>query len=87
VLRIRISENIPLISLLYIRGIFSLILNLSTDHLCGLVFRVPSYRSRGPDSISGATKFSEKYWVCNWAQSASWIQLRSYLKEKAAVPV
>jgi hypothetical protein len=28
--------------------------------LCGLVFRVPSYGSRGQGSISGATSFSEK---------------------------
>jgi hypothetical protein len=33
-------------------------------HLCGLVVRVPGYRSRGPGLISGATKFSEK-WVWN----------------------
>jgi hypothetical protein len=30
------------------------------DRLCGLVFRVPGYRSRGPGSIPGATTFSEK---------------------------
>jgi hypothetical protein len=30
------------------------------DHLCGLVVRVPGYRSRGPVSIPGATRFSEK---------------------------
>jgi hypothetical protein len=28
--------------------------------LCGLVFRVPGYRSRGPGSIPGAIRFSEK---------------------------
>jgi hypothetical protein len=28
--------------------------------LCGLVVRVPGYRSRGPGSIPGATRFSEK---------------------------
>jgi hypothetical protein len=28
--------------------------------LCGLVVRVPGYRSSGPDSIPGATSFSEK---------------------------
>jgi hypothetical protein len=28
--------------------------------LCGLVARVPGYRSRGLGSIPGATKFSEK---------------------------
>jgi hypothetical protein len=27
---------------------------------CGVVVRVIGYRSRGPDSISGATRFSEK---------------------------
>jgi hypothetical protein len=33
---------------------------LVPDRLCGLVVRVPGYRSRGPCSIPGATKFSEK---------------------------
>jgi hypothetical protein len=28
--------------------------------LCGLVVRVPGYRSRGPGYIPGATRFSEK---------------------------
>jgi hypothetical protein len=28
--------------------------------LCGLVVRVPAYRFRGPGSIPGATRFSEK---------------------------
>jgi hypothetical protein len=30
------------------------------DRLCGLVVRVLGYRSRGPGSIPGATRFSEK---------------------------
>jgi hypothetical protein len=30
------------------------------DRLCGLVVRVPGYRSRGPGSIPDATRFSEK---------------------------
>jgi hypothetical protein len=30
------------------------------DRLCGLVVRVPGYRSWGPGSISGGTKFSKK---------------------------
>jgi hypothetical protein len=30
------------------------------DRLCGLVNSVPGYRSRGPGSIPGATRFSEK---------------------------
>jgi hypothetical protein len=32
----------------------------STDLLCCLVVRVPGYKSGGPGSISGATRFSEK---------------------------
>jgi hypothetical protein len=39
--------------------------NISTvsfipDRPCGLVVGVLGYRSRGPDSIPGATRFSEK---------------------------
>jgi hypothetical protein len=30
------------------------------DGLCGLVVSVPGYRSRGPGSIPGTTRFSEK---------------------------
>jgi hypothetical protein len=30
------------------------------DRLCGLVVRVPGYRSRGPGSIPGAIRFCEK---------------------------
>jgi hypothetical protein len=30
------------------------------DRLCGLVVRVPGYRSRGPGSIPGSTRFCEK---------------------------
>jgi hypothetical protein len=30
------------------------------DLLCGLVVRVPGYRSRFPGSIPGITRFSEK---------------------------
>jgi hypothetical protein len=32
----------------------------SQYYLCGLVVRVPGYRSRGPCSIPGATRFSDK---------------------------
>jgi hypothetical protein len=32
----------------------------NTDRLCGLVVRVPGYRSRGPVSIPGVTRFSQK---------------------------
>jgi hypothetical protein len=31
-----------------------------SDRLCGLVVRVPAYRSRGPGSMPGATRFAEK---------------------------
>jgi hypothetical protein len=57
------------------------------DRLCGLVVRVPGYRSRGPYSIPGATRFSEKKWVWNGVHSASWAQLRNYLEEKVSAPV
>jgi hypothetical protein len=30
------------------------------DRLCDLVVRVTAYRSRGPGSIPGSTRFSEK---------------------------
>jgi hypothetical protein len=30
------------------------------DRLCSLVVRVPGYRFRGPGSIPGVTRFSEK---------------------------
>jgi hypothetical protein len=50
--------------------------------LCGLVVWPPGYWSRGPGLISGATKFSEKRWLCNGVHSVSWVQLRTYLKEK-----
>jgi hypothetical protein len=58
-----------------------------TDSLCGLVVRVLGYRSSGSCSISGATRFSEKYWVWNRVHSALRVQFRSYLEEKVAVPV
>jgi hypothetical protein len=37
-----------------------LTLTVKKDRLCGLVVRVPGYRSRGQGSIPGATRFSEK---------------------------
>jgi hypothetical protein len=51
------------------------------------VVRVPGYRSRGPGSIPGATRFCEKQWSWNGVHSATRVQLRSCLKEKVAVPV
>jgi hypothetical protein len=57
------------------------------DCLCGLVVRVPGYRSRDPDLIPGATRFSKKQWVWNMVHSAWRVQLKSYLEEKVAAPV
>jgi hypothetical protein len=33
---------------------------VGSDRLCGLVVRVIGYRTRGPGSITGTTRFSEK---------------------------
>jgi hypothetical protein len=33
---------------------------MESDRLCGLVVRVLGYRSGGPGSIPGTTRFSEK---------------------------
>jgi hypothetical protein len=44
-------------------------------------------RSRSPGSIPGSSRFSEKYWVWNGVHSASWVQLRSYLKEKVVAQI
>jgi hypothetical protein len=52
------------------------------DRLCGLVVRVSGYKSRGPGSVPGASRFSEKQRVWNGVPSASWGQLRSYLEKK-----
>jgi hypothetical protein len=57
------------------------------NHLCRLVVRVPGYRSTGPRSIPGAIRLSVKYRVWDGIHSASWVQLRSYLKEKVAALV
>jgi hypothetical protein len=51
-------------------------LNLSVtykkeERLCGLVIRVPCYRSRGPGSIPGASRFSNKQWIWNGVHSDS----------------
>jgi hypothetical protein len=54
---------------------------------CDLMVRVPDYRSRGPGSIPGSTRFSEKEWVWKGVHLASWVQLRGYLEEKVAAPV
>jgi hypothetical protein len=51
------------------------------------VIGVPGYRSRGPDSIPGATTISEKYWVWNGVHSASLVQWKRYLEAKVAAAV
>jgi hypothetical protein len=52
---------------IYLRSILKT--NISRyDRLCGLVVRVPGYRSRTPRSIPGTTKFSEE-WVWNGVHS------------------
>jgi hypothetical protein len=55
----------PLIILSYKQFVLLtyLILIGQIDRLCGLVVRIPGYRFRGPGSIPGTTRFSEKSWV------------------------
>jgi hypothetical protein len=36
------------------------VMQKKVDRLCGLVARIPGYRSRGPGSIPGTTRCSEK---------------------------
>jgi hypothetical protein len=43
-----------------VRTEFIYIMQKKVDRLCGLVVRVPGYRSSGTGSIPGATRFSEK---------------------------
>jgi hypothetical protein len=52
------------------------------DRLRGLVVRVPGYRSRGPGSILGATRFSKKLWVWNRVHSASLSTIEGLLERK-----
>jgi hypothetical protein len=35
------------------------VINTSSDHLCGILVRVPGYRPRGSGSISSATRFEK----------------------------
>jgi hypothetical protein len=43
-----------------VRTEFIYVILKEVDRLCGLAVRVPGYSFRGPGSISGATRFSEK---------------------------
>jgi hypothetical protein len=45
-----------------VRTVFIYVMLKKVDRLCGLVVIVPGYRFRGPGSIPGATRFSEKQW-------------------------
>jgi hypothetical protein len=42
-----------------VRTEFIYVMKKKVDCLCGLVVRVPGYRSRDPGSIPGAARFSE----------------------------
>jgi hypothetical protein len=54
------TQNFQLPSLQFTKVACNLFINgvssLFSDRLCGLVVRVPGYRSRGPDSIPGAVR-------------------------------
>jgi hypothetical protein len=39
--------------------------------LCGLVVRVPDFKTRGSGSISSATRYSENWWFWNGVHSLS----------------
>jgi hypothetical protein len=67
------SETVtPLVSNYLICEVFS-------DRLCGLVFRVPGYRSRVASSIPGSTRFMRS--SCSGTGSTP---LRSYLEQKSS---
>jgi hypothetical protein len=53
-----------------------------TDRLCGLVVRIPCYGSRGPGSIPGATRFSEKRVPLSLVST-----IEELLERKIAAPV
>jgi hypothetical protein len=51
-----------------------------SDRLCGLVVRVPGYKSWGPGSIPDATRFSEKHWI--WSSPLSLVSTNEELLGK-----
>jgi hypothetical protein len=57
------------------------------DRLCDLVSEFLAIDPKVPVLIPGASRFYEKQRVWNGVHSASWGQLRSYLKGKVAAPV
>jgi hypothetical protein len=48
-----------MILVLYYLFFINILSGVRLDRLCGLLVRVPSYRSRSPGSIPGVTRFSE----------------------------
>jgi hypothetical protein len=58
-------------------------IRLDWDRFCSLVIRVPGYKSRGPGSIPGATRFSE-YWVWNGVHSTSLSTTEELLERKSS---
>jgi hypothetical protein len=53
-----ISELVKTSNLNSLADLFTLL--IIVDRLCGLLVRVPGYRSRGPGSIPSAIRLSEK---------------------------
>jgi hypothetical protein len=57
-----------------------MVIILIVVRLCGLVVRVPGYRSRGRGRFPALPDFLRSSGV----HSASWVQLKSYLEEKSS---
>jgi hypothetical protein len=59
-------RDLPFLNLCIVEKQFPIYKSVSLSHyivydcLCGIVVRVVGYRFRGPGSIPGATRFSEK---------------------------
>jgi hypothetical protein len=68
---IMIFIKIPTIIFKILKFEFNILNSIMFDRLCGLVVRVSGYRSRGPGSIPGPTRFSEKKGVWNGVHLAS----------------
>jgi hypothetical protein len=52
-----VSKNFSSSSAYFLFAVYFTTLSVSQDRLCGLVVSVPGYKSRGPGSIPGATRF------------------------------
>jgi hypothetical protein len=55
-----LSNQNPLSLSFILATVFFVAAEGTKDLICCLVIRVPGYRSRGPTSITGATRFAEK---------------------------